>query len=298
METKIKILNSTLHDLFTLYTYEGLYSIENIYSYFFENDINYEITNYSYDHKKYTKELANIITEFIEYEIINYSEIIQKYITKVTFNGIVNNPQFYNDSTDTFELELCINKKELRKRFNYLLKNEKSLLEDIIKENFTSYSGFISFFPEKLEEYIELSELKDIDNVEKILALVFRADIILDFDKNELKESLYQFILDQLVGNTDVFEFVKLEFNKYSYPYFREFFEKEEEEQKRIIKESGITKEDIKTILENDRLDMLNKLSFNDYKFEYNYTNYSAKNEIEAYLIWYYLKKEEDNIYA
>lgn len=292
MDTKIKILNSTLHNLFTLYTYDDIYSIENIYSYFFEDDINYEITDYSYDHKKYTKELANIITEFIEYEIIDYSEYIKKYITKVTFNGNVNNPLFYNYSTDTFELELCINKNELKKRFNYLLKNEKSLLEDIIKDNFTSCSGFISFFPEKLEEYIELSELKNIDSVEKILALVFRAELELNYDKNELIESLYQFILDQLTGSTDIFEFIELEFNKYSYPYFREFFEKEEEEQKKIIEDSGITKEDINTILENDRLDLLDKLSFNDYKFEYNYTNYSAKNEIEAYLVWYYLKNK------
>lgn len=297
MTTKITTTNSFLHNIFTLYTYCDIYSIENIYGYFFADDINYELTDYTYDHKKYTKYLANIVAEFIEYEIIFYSEYMKKYITKVSFNGNVNNPRFYNYSTDTFELDLEINKKELRKRFNYLLKNEKSLLEDIIKENFTSYSGFISFFPEKLEEYIELSELKDINSVEKILALVFRADIILDFDKNELIESLYSFIADQLAGNTDIFEFIELEFNKYSYPYFREFFEKEEEEQKRIIKESGITKEDIKTILENDRLDMLDKLSFNEYKFEYNYTNYAAKNEIEAYLIWYYLKKEE-KIYA
>lgn len=297
MKTKITITNSTLHDIFTLYTYDDIYSIENIYSYFFDDDINHELTEYIYDHKKYTKYLANIIAEFIEYEIIFYSEYMKKYITKVSFNGNVNNPHFYNYLTDTFELDLEINKKELRKRFNHLLKNEKSLLEDIIKENFTSYSGFISFFPEKLEEYTELSELKNIDSVEKILALVFRADIILDFDKDELIESLYSFITDQLVGNTDVFEFIELEFNKYSYPYFREFFEKEEEEQKRIIKESGITEEDIKTILENDRLDMLDRLSFNEYKFEYNYKNYSAKNKIEAYLVWYHLKKEQ-KIYA
>lgn len=297
MKTKITTTNSTLHDIFTLYTYDDIYSIENIYGYFFAEGFSHLLTDYTYDRKKYTKYLANIITEFIECEIIFYSEYMKKYITKVSFNGNVNNPRFYNYSTDTFELDLEINKKELRKRFNYLLKNEKSLLEDIIKENFTSYSGFISFFPEKLEEYIELSELKDINSVEKIIALVFRADIILDFDKNELKESLYQFVLDQLAGNTEIFEFIELEFNKYSYPYFREFFEKEEEDQKKIIKESGITKEDIKTILENDRLDMLDKLSFNEYKFEYNYTNYAAKNEIEAYLVWYYLKKEE-KIYA
>ena len=297
MTTKITISNSTLHDIFTLYTYDDIYSIENFYGYFFEEDFNHELTDYIYYHKKYTKSLANIITEFIEHEIILNSDELKKYITKVSFNGNVNNPRFYNYSTDTFELDLNINKKELTKRFNYLLKNEKELLEEVIKSNFTSYSGFISFFPEKLEEYTELSELKDINSVEKILALVFRVELKLNFDENELIENLYSFITDQLVGNTDVFEFIELEFNKRSYQYFREFFEKEEEEQKKIIKESGITKEDIKTILENNRLDMLEKLSFNDCKVEYNSTSYSAKNEMEAYLVWYYLKKEE-KIYA
>lgn len=297
MTTKITITNSTLHDIFTLYTYEGSYSIENIYSYFFAEDFDHKLTSYTYDHKKYTKDLASIISEFIEYEIILNNDELKKYITKVSFNGNVNNPRFYNYSTDTFELDLNINKKELTKRFNYLLKNEKELLEEVIKSNFASYSGFISFFPEKLDEYIELSELKDINSVEKILALVFRVELELNFDENELIESLYQFVFDQLVGNTDVFEFIELEFNKYSYPYFREFFEKEKEEQKKIIKESGVTKEDIKTILENNRLDMLEQLSFNNRKFEYNSTSYLAKNEIEAYLVWYYLKKEED-IYA
>lgn len=60
-------------------------------------------------------------------------------------------PKEYNFRTDRIFIELPKNK--AIEFINYVLKNHKKELEDLIKEKFTTRSGFISFYPNSLEAW-------------------------------------------------------------------------------------------------------------------------------------------------
>ena len=60
-------------------------------------------------------------------------------------------PKEYNFSTDRIFIQL--HESKALKFINYILKNHKEELEDLIKKRFTSCSGFISFYSNSLEEW-------------------------------------------------------------------------------------------------------------------------------------------------
>ena len=99
----------------------------------------------------------------------------------------VDSPKYYNYSTDKLVCNIEINKDvfvhELRK---YNLDN----WEQFLKDNFTSYDGFISFYPNNPKEWTELIQQNfDIDNIIVETLLQFYLEQNEEFYK--IKENLF-----------------------------------------------------------------------------------------------------------
>lgn len=64
----------------------------------------------------------------------------------------VHSPSFYNFETDKLEIEVDFDEKKLEE---YCLKQKREEFQTYLNDNFTSYSGFISFVPTNIPEFLE-----------------------------------------------------------------------------------------------------------------------------------------------
>ena len=109
----------------------------------------------------------------------------------------VNSPKYYNYSTDKLVCNIEINKDVF---VHELRKNNFDNWKQFLKDNFTSYDGFISFYPNTSIEWDELIN----ENIE---------------DDNVIIETLLQFYLEQNE------EFGDLKDNLLDYKIFEKTFE-------------------------------------------------------------------------
>ena len=109
----------------------------------------------------------------------------------------INSPKYYNYSTDKLVCNIEINKDVF---VHELRKNNFDNWKQFLKDNFTSYDGFISFYPNTSIEWDELIN----ENIE---------------DDNVIIETLLQFYLEQNE------EFGDLKDNLLDYKIFEKTFE-------------------------------------------------------------------------
>ena len=109
----------------------------------------------------------------------------------------VNSPKYYNYSTDKLVCDIKIDKNVF---IHELRKHKFDNWEQFLKDNFTSYDGFISFYPNTAIEWDELIN----ENIE---------------DDNVIIETLLQFYLEQNE------EFITLKDNLLDYKIFENTFE-------------------------------------------------------------------------
>lgn len=91
---------------------------------------------YEIDFETYTQEVSEYATELLKDYIINDDNIVKnmKFISLYS-------PRYYNYDTDRLNIEMNINLNKLKA---YIKKN-KTDFNLYLKDNFTSYDGFISF---------------------------------------------------------------------------------------------------------------------------------------------------------
>lgn len=81
----------------------------------------------------------------------HYTEYFaDQYQLQITFKDLVS-PKYYNFETDRIFVD--IEESEIKRLYGLVDKTE---LEQLIKERFTSYDGFISHYPNSLEKWPEL----------------------------------------------------------------------------------------------------------------------------------------------
>lgn len=134
----------------------------------------------------------------------NVSKFYLEYIKdrlKDFFNeiGIINldfvkvdSPAFYNFTTDKLVCNIEVNK---NKFITELQKYNFEAWEQFLKDNFTSYDGFISFYPNDPNEWTELIEEKfDTDNV--IIEALLQFYLEQNEEFREIKENLFTEIFE------------------------------------------------------------------------------------------------------
>jgi hypothetical protein len=72
------------------------------------------------------------------------------FLKKITFLKTFYSPREYNFSTDTIDFTLTVNKTKLKQTLNQLKDDQK--FHEYLKDNFTSYDGFMSFTPNNYDE--------------------------------------------------------------------------------------------------------------------------------------------------
>lgn len=134
----------------------------------------------------------------------NVSKFYLEYIKdelKDFFNeiGIINldfvkvdSPKYYNYSTDKLVCNIEVNK---NKFLTELQKYSFDVWKKFLKDNFTSYDGFISFYPNDPNEWTELiAEKFDTDNIIIETLLQFYLEQSEEF--TEIKENLFTNIFE------------------------------------------------------------------------------------------------------
>lgn len=137
--------------------FDGFYY--SIWSDLIDNEVDIEIEMFNDDNVNHNLTIDDCDVE-IDFEGLAKSIYykIMEYIDDV-FPGLVLNSEFqrlimlkyYNYSNDNVYIEVELDKDKF---MNLILDNE-DLLRELIKDNYTSCSGFISSYPNNLDDWIE-----------------------------------------------------------------------------------------------------------------------------------------------
>lgn len=156
------------------------------------DDESYSMTEEQFDEIDWKATNNNVSKFYLEYikdelkDFFNEIGIINLYFVKV------DSPKYYNYSSDKLVCNIEINKDifvhELRK-YNF------DNWEQFLKDNFTSYDGFISFYPNDPNEWTELiAEKFDTDNV--IIETLLQFYLEQNEEFREIKENLFTNIFE------------------------------------------------------------------------------------------------------
>lgn len=140
---------NSMHD--DALTREIDYFIEKLANYDVPNDTLCRISNLFYcdvnwqkAHKGYAKEYAEAfktwIADFVE-------------LPSLTFESL-DSPKFYNYSTD--RIFCAISESDAKKLYDYVIHNHASAFESLIADRFTSCDGFVSSYPNHLDDWPDL----------------------------------------------------------------------------------------------------------------------------------------------
>jgi hypothetical protein len=144
-----------LYQTITTGTFQGFYEsdlynsdTEYHYNKLCDDDKEYEIK----DWEGFTTSVSSDITHaLMAFEGREEDGIIGDY----KFMRLVS-PKYYNYSSDKLEIELEVDVEKLRK---YCYETQKDRFNQFLADNFTSYSGFISFVPNNLVEFMADEDL-------------------------------------------------------------------------------------------------------------------------------------------
>jgi hypothetical protein len=95
------------------------------------------------------------------------------FVKKVEFTGWFS-PEYYNYSNDQLDFTIDIDKRELFKTLNSLDNKE---FKDFLKENYSSYSGFISFTSNNYDELYDKAIMGDEQSIGAILTYLLKDEL-------------------------------------------------------------------------------------------------------------------------
>ena len=162
-------------------------------------DESYLMTEEQFDEIDWNKTNENISKFYLDYFKDELSDFF-KSIGVLSLEFIkVDSPKYYNYSTDKLVCDIKIDKNVF---VHELRKYDLDIWEQFLKNNFTSYDGFISFYPNTAIEYDELiNENIEDDNVIIETLLKFYLEQSEEFYK--IKENLFMEIFE------NTFEFLE-----------------------------------------------------------------------------------------
>jgi hypothetical protein len=158
-------LSTNLLPLINVGTYDGQicdvnnfiddYTINDDYK---EGNINYDSETYwdNFDNKKYKTKLFQLSNEYLIDNI--KQQLIDLNIGILDIQCInIHSPQYYNFSTDTLNFNLSVTddfNNTLINLINNLDSKDTDSLSNFLKDNFTSYDGFMSFTDNNIPDLI------------------------------------------------------------------------------------------------------------------------------------------------
>lgn len=122
--------------------YNGLSELENLWNIA------------KFDYEGYRESVGKSCVTFIFNILVNEMKIVKS----IKFQSI-SSPREYNFANDSINIEVKFTEKQAKKIKSLIVKNFE-LFDAIIKENFTSYDGFISFYSNDSSKW-----LNDLDNI-------------------------------------------------------------------------------------------------------------------------------------
>lgn len=103
-----------------------------------------------FNYAEYEKNVSQECTYFIEYELKKLN-----VITSMKFEALIS-PKEYNFYNDSINIEVNLTDENIKVIKKYIFDN-LDMYKQYLKDNYTSCSGFISFFPNDLEGWQELT---------------------------------------------------------------------------------------------------------------------------------------------
>lgn len=98
---------------------------------------------------------------------VSVESLLCDFVEKIEFEGLVS-PKFYNYSNDSINVSIFPKKTEI---MEYLDQNNDDF-EHYLKDNYTSYDGFISFKPNNVAEFMDGAPLEDEHKLGSILNFI------------------------------------------------------------------------------------------------------------------------------
>ena len=126
--------------------YEGIYEPDETSEIDYINELrneknlkNIDYDDCEFDYDNYYLDISSQLCDILEDEL-------SKFVYKIEFKKI-ESPKFYNYSNDKID---CIIKPKKQAILNYI-KKHKTEFKKYLKDNYTSYDGFISFYDNNLD---------------------------------------------------------------------------------------------------------------------------------------------------
>ena len=141
-----------------------------------------------YDNSKFVAEICRRATDYIESEVKPYLVDLNIGINDVVVHDIVS-PKYYNFSTDQLYFDLIV-EDDFSEKLLEKVENEHygESLAKFLKDNYTSYDGFISFTANTLDGLVEGIKEGDVREISAFLTWYF----INNFDGFDWKDCVYE----------------------------------------------------------------------------------------------------------
>lgn len=118
-------------------------------------------------------------------------------IKNITFKGIAS-PKYYNFETDRLICDVEYDRTAL---IDFCFSKHRKEFDEYLKENFTSYDGFISFVPNNVAEFWQ--DRDDSKNIDVMIEFVLLYDFDSDKYVDETSEKAYEILWQHLVPVKD-----------------------------------------------------------------------------------------------
>lgn len=115
-----------------------------------ENGTNYDYDDFEWNYVEYQKRVAKSFVNRLEFELNTFINV------RINFQEIIS-PKLYNFSTDSVNVEIKVNLKELIG----LISDRKDLATQYFKDKYTSCSGFISFHSNDINDWLNIAYIKE-----------------------------------------------------------------------------------------------------------------------------------------
>lgn len=118
-------------------------------------------------------------------------------IKKLTFKGIAS-PKYYNFETDRLICDVEYDRTAL---IDYCFSKHRKEFDEYLKENFTSYDGFISFVPNNVAEFWQ--DRDDSKNIDVMIEFVLLDYLDADEYRDNAAEKAYEILWQHLAPVQD-----------------------------------------------------------------------------------------------
>ena len=145
-----------------------------------ENPKEYEIKDFS----GFCRKIAERVPVLLESDLNVDSDILSDFCLLE-----IDSPSFYNYRTDRLVLSVNVDVELLK---GYAYSSHPIEFESYLKENFTSYDGFISFVPNNLSDFLEWEETNQQSSIDVLIEFYLLSRIDLDSYRRDLYEFAYE----------------------------------------------------------------------------------------------------------